>query len=131
MEDDPAPAGVPFPFVDGGRGRRLHRKMPACPPFLRSALGLRVGYRDTREALVSKRGVNHRGSDPEFQSRAGCAAMPRWLARMLRNWHLRRAKQRGAIAEDRRKHLEEILERTADHERRAKHLDLVAHRRRD
>jgi len=57
--------------------------------------------------------------------------MPRWLARVLRNWHLRRANQLGAIAEDRRKHLQEILERTAHHEHRAKHWDLVAHRRRD
>ena len=39
--------------------------------------------------------------------------MPRWLAKVLRNWHLRRANQLGAIAEDRRKHLQEILERTA------------------
>ena len=57
--------------------------------------------------------------------------MPRWLARMLRNWHRRRAKRLVSIIEDQRKHLTELLERADHHEHRAKHWDLVANRRRD
>jgi hypothetical protein len=57
--------------------------------------------------------------------------MPRWLARLLREWHRRKAKRLGAIADDQRKHLAELLERADHHEHRAKHWDLIANRRRE
>ena len=57
--------------------------------------------------------------------------MPRWLARMLRNWHRKKAERLNAVAEDQWNNLEEILERAAHHEHRAKHWDLIAYRRRD
>jgi len=57
--------------------------------------------------------------------------MLRWLARLLRDWHRRKAKRLGAIADDRRKHLTELLERADHHEHRAKHWDLIANRQRE
>ena len=56
--------------------------------------------------------------------------MPRWLARMLRDWHGRKAQRLTAAAEKQRKNLDELVEKAAHHIHRAKHWDLISNRRR-
>ena len=65
----------------------------------------------------------HMKSDPR-------AAMPRWLARMLRDWHGRRAQRLTLAAEKQRKELDRLTEEAAYHIHRAKHWDLISNRRR-
>ena len=55
--------------------------------------------------------------------------MPRWLARMLRDWHGRRAQRLTLAAEKQRKELDRLTEKTAHHIHRAKHWDLISNRR--
>jgi hypothetical protein len=57
-------------------------------------------------------------------------SVPRWLARMLCDWHRRKAKRLSKDAEKQRNELERLMERAEHHEHRAKHWDLVANRRR-
>ena len=64
----------------------------------------------------------HVKSDPR-------AAMPRWLARMLRDWHGRRAQRLTLAAEKQRKELDRLTEKAAYHIHRAKHWDLISNRR--
>jgi hypothetical protein len=53
------------------------------------------------------------------------SAIPRWLARMLRDWHRRRAQRLSEAAEKQRRALEQLTERADHHEHRARHWDLV------
>jgi hypothetical protein len=55
------------------------------------------------------------------------SSMPRWLARLLRDRHRRRAQRLGEAAEKQRR----ALERAGHHQHRAKHWDFIANRRRD
>ena len=55
--------------------------------------------------------------------------MPRWLAKRMRDWHLKRVQRLRAAAEKQRKLFEQLMERADHHEHRAKHWDLVANRR--
>ena len=59
------------------------------------------------------------------------SSMPRWLAKMLRDWHRRRAQRLSEAAEKQRRALEQLTERAGHHQHRAKHWDLVANRRRE
>jgi hypothetical protein len=52
--------------------------------------------------------------------------VPRWLARLLGDWHRRRSKRLAAIIEDQRKHLTELLSEPTTTQHRAKHWDLIA-----
>ena len=65
----------------------------------------------------------HMKSDPR-------AAMPRWLARMLRDWHGRKAQRLTLAAEKQRKELDRLTEEAAYYIHRAKHWDLISNRRR-
>ena len=56
--------------------------------------------------------------------------MPRWVARLLCNWHRSRARRLLALAEKQTQELTRVVERAERHEHRAKHWDFVAHRRR-
>ena len=55
--------------------------------------------------------------------------MPRWIARILRDWHRRKAVRLIALAEKQRKELDELMERVFYHEHRVKHWDLISNRR--
>ena len=54
--------------------------------------------------------------------------MPRWLARMLRDWHRRKARRLAAVAAKKREQLRQIDEQMERHEHRAKHWDFIARR---
>ena len=54
--------------------------------------------------------------------------MPKWLARMLRDWHRTREQRLSVAAEKQRTRFEQLMERADHHEHRAKHWDLVANR---
>ena len=73
-------------------------------------------------AAAPQRPIMHVKSDPR-------AAMPRWLARMLRDWHGRKAQRLTAAAEKQRNKLDELTEKAAHHIHRAKHWDLISNRR--
>jgi hypothetical protein len=55
--------------------------------------------------------------------------LPRWIARVLRDWHRRKALRLSALAEKQRKELDALMERVAYHEHRVKHWDLISNRR--
>ena len=56
--------------------------------------------------------------------------MPRWLARMLRDWHRRKAVRLAAVAEKKREQLGQTEEQLKHHEHRAKHWDFISNQRR-
>ena len=56
--------------------------------------------------------------------------MPRWLARMLRDWDSKKAQRLTTEAEKQKKKVGELAESAAHHIHRAKHWDLIFNRRR-
>ena len=57
------------------------------------------------------------------------SSVPRWLAKMLVNWHRSKATKLLASAEEQRKAVDRVSERATYHEHRVKHWDLIANRR--
>jgi hypothetical protein len=50
--------------------------------------------------------------------------LPRWFARIVRDWHRRKARRLTELAEKQRKELDQLIERAAHHVHRAKHWDV-------
>jgi hypothetical protein len=56
--------------------------------------------------------------------------VPRWVLKILRDWHRRKAARLKAAAEKHRRELETLRDDIEHHEYRAQHWDFVAGRRR-
>ena len=68
-------------------------------------------------------------TQPQSDKPSLACGYARWLARMLRDWHGRRAQRLTLAAEKQRKELDRLTEKAAHHIHRAKHWDLISNRR--